>query len=102
MTLKSSRRESLSAGLMLPVAAAASNTGLLQAATDKAVAKPANSPVKLDHRTLGKTGLNITTVGFGCMIRSDPSVIQRAADPRHCSFTDLQFYSGIFLPRVSG
>jgi hypothetical protein len=79
MTLKSSRREFLSAGLMLPVAAAASNTGLLQAA-DKALAKPTNSPVKLDHRTLGKTGLKLTTVGFGCMITSDPSVITRAAD----------------------
>ncbi|HTM17545.1 MAG TPA: hypothetical protein VL135_11590 [Terracidiphilus sp.] len=43
MTLKSSRREFLSAGLMLPVAAAASNTGLLQA-TDKALGKPTNSP----------------------------------------------------------
>ena len=79
MTLKSSRREFLSAGLMLPVAAAASNTGLLQA-TDKALGKPTNSPVKLDHRTLGKTGLNLTTLGFGCMITSDPSVITRAAD----------------------
>jgi len=79
MTLKSSRREFLSAGLMLPVAAAASNTGLLQA-TDKALGKPTNSHVKLDHRTLGKTGLNLTTLGFGCMITSDPSVITRAAD----------------------
>jgi predicted aldo/keto reductase-like oxidoreductase len=79
MTLKSSRREFLSAGLMLPVAAAASNTRFLQA-PEKPLAKPTNSPVKLDHRTLGKTGLKVTTVGFGCMITSDPSVIQRAAD----------------------
>jgi hypothetical protein len=38
------------------------------------------SPAKLGYRTLGKTGLKVTTVGFGCMITSDPSVIERAAD----------------------
>ena len=78
MTLKTSRRDFLSAGLMLPVAGAASNMGLLQPAdgTSSKLAKP----VKLDHRTLGKTGLKVTTVGFGCMITSDPSVITRAAD----------------------
>ena len=79
MTPKSSRREFLSAGLMLPVAAAASNTSFLQA-PEKPLAKPTNSPIKLDHRVLGKTGLKVTTLGFGCMITSDPSVIQRAAD----------------------
>jgi hypothetical protein len=42
-------------------------------------AKPA-APVKLDYRTLGRTGLKVTTVGMGCMITSDPSVITRAAD----------------------
>ena len=35
---------------------------------------------KLDYRILGNTGLKVTTVGFGCMITSDPSVITRAAD----------------------
>ncbi len=78
MTLKSSRREFLSAGLMLPVAAAASNTGLLQ--SSEKVLKPVNDPVKLEKRPLGRTGLNLTTLGFGCMITSDPSVITRAAD----------------------
>jgi len=34
----------------------------------------------MQYRTLGKTGLNLTTLGFGCMITSDPSVITRAAD----------------------
>ncbi len=29
---------------------------------------------------LGKTGLKVTSVGFGCMITSDASVIERAAD----------------------
>jgi predicted aldo/keto reductase-like oxidoreductase len=43
-------------------------------------APEAASPIKLSYRTLGKTGLKVTTVGFGCMITSDPSVVQRAAD----------------------
>jgi hypothetical protein len=75
---KTSRREFLSAGVMLPLAGAISNNGLLQTPSSP-LAKPASSPVKLDHRTLGNTGLKVTTVGFGCMITSDPSVIERAA-----------------------
>jgi len=44
------------------------------------VATDAGSSVKLDFKTLGRTGLKVTTLGFGCMITSDPSVIERAAD----------------------
>ena len=80
MSSKTSRRDFLSAGLMLPVAGAASNFGLLPPSGLNAAA--ATAP-KLKSRTLGKTGLKVTTVGFGCMITSDPSVIERAADPRH-------------------
>lgn len=79
MSLKTSRRDFLSAGLMVPVAGAASNFGLLQS-TEKPLPKPANAQVKLDYRILGNTGLKVTTVGFGCMITSDPSVVQHAAD----------------------
>jgi aryl-alcohol dehydrogenase-like predicted oxidoreductase len=32
------------------------------------------------HRALGNTGLKVTAVSFGCMITSDGSVIERAAD----------------------
>jgi predicted aldo/keto reductase-like oxidoreductase len=81
MTLKSSRRDFLSAGLMVPFAGAASNLGLLGTPdSSKAPAGSANSSVKLNYRILGNTGLKVTTVGFGCMITSDPSVITRAAD----------------------
>jgi len=78
MSSNSSRREFLSAGLMLPVAGASHRMGLFQL-SGKSVTAPA-APVKLDYRTLGHTGLKVTTVGFGCMITSDPSVITRAAD----------------------
>jgi predicted aldo/keto reductase-like oxidoreductase len=78
---ESSRRQFLSAGLMLPVAGAASRLGLLQGSGAAGIvsASPSGAP-KLAYRTLGKTGLKVTTVGFGCMITSDPSVIARAVD----------------------
>ncbi len=34
----------------------------------------------LSYRVLGKTGLKVTSVGFGCMVTSDPAVISRAVD----------------------
>lgn len=39
------------------------------------------APAKeMPKRTLGKTGLKPTVLGFGCMLTSDPSVIEQAAD----------------------
>jgi len=81
-----SRRAFLSAGLMLPVVGATSRMGF--ASTGLASFKPAEGPgepkpnasAKLDYRILGRTGLKVTTLGFGCMTTSDPSVIERAAD----------------------
>jgi predicted aldo/keto reductase-like oxidoreductase len=80
MKTNSTRREFLAMGLSLPVAAMASTTEL---ADRMAEPTPTLSPVstaKLSYRTLGKTGLKVTAVGFGCMITSDASVIERAAD----------------------
>jgi|SRR5208282_800921 len=77
MTYDTSRRGFLSAGLALPLAGLSSKIGLFQSEISPA---GTNSPVKLDYRMLGKTGLKVTTLGFGCMITSDPSVIRRAAD----------------------
>ena len=79
MPIKSSRREFLSAGLMLPVAGAASKINFLDS-PDKLTPPQPRKPAKLTYRTLGNTGLKVTSVGFGCMITSDPSVITRAAD----------------------
>jgi len=77
MTYDTTRRGFLSASLALPLARVGGKLGLFQ--SEKVLAG-ANSPVQLDYRTLGKTGLKVTTLGFGCMITSDPSVITRAAD----------------------
>ena len=80
MASTTSRREFLSAGMMLPVVGAGSRLGLLSTedATDAAPSKAA--PIKLEYRVLGRTGLKVTTVGMGCMITSDQSVVERALD----------------------
>ncbi len=69
------RRNFLSAGLALPAAALARPTA---APAPQAAAKRISDPLR--YRTLGKTGLKVTAVGFGCMITSDGSVIEKAAD----------------------
>jgi len=79
MKQKTSCRDFLSAGMMIPVAGMSSKLGLWQPSGESA-SSAGSSPVKLDYRTLGRTGLKVTTMGFGCMITSDPSVITRAAD----------------------
>jgi uncharacterized protein len=79
MAPNTSRREFLSAGLMLPVASAGSKMGLWKP-SDAAVTETPVAPVKLDYRVLGRTGLKVTTVGMGCMITSDGSVVERAVD----------------------
>ena len=68
MKLESSRRDFLAAGLALPAATLPPAPSL---------PAPAGGP---SYRVLGKTGLKVTTVGYGCMITSDPSVIAKAAD----------------------
>jgi hypothetical protein len=72
-----SRRNFLQAGLMMPVAGA--GMGFFRPA-DGPAAKGTGAPPKLETRVLGRTGLKVTTVGFGCMITSDGSVIERAVD----------------------
>lgn len=81
MPSNSSRRDFLaagvSAGLLAPLASASPAIGILNPHSGDA---PSGSAVKLSYKTLGRTGLQVTSVGFGCMITSDPSVIERAAD----------------------
>jgi aryl-alcohol dehydrogenase-like predicted oxidoreductase len=69
MTSKPSRRGFLAAAAALPAAAAALPASGYKAETGKVF-----------YRVLGKTGLKVTSVGFGSMITSDASVIERAAD----------------------
>jgi uncharacterized protein len=72
-----SRRNFLAAGLALPAAASATRTTEYE--PQQTPARLPSGPV-LQYRTLGKTGLKVTSMGFGCMITSDGSVVERAAD----------------------
>ena len=70
--VSATRRSFLAAGVVLPAAGLASV---------RAPGAPFyQSPAALPVRTLGKTGMKVTRLGFGCMITSDPSVISRAVD----------------------
>jgi predicted aldo/keto reductase-like oxidoreductase len=72
----SSRRNFLAAGVALPLTGVA---GLWPRTEVSKTTEPGSTP-QLSYRVLGKTGLKVTTLGFGCMITSDASVIERAAD----------------------
>lgn len=77
MDSKSSRRGFIAAGLSLPAAGLAASR-MPEPLAPQAQARPSGGA--LATRTLGKTGLKVTQVGFGCMITSDPTVISRALD----------------------
>jgi predicted aldo/keto reductase-like oxidoreductase len=79
MKSDTSRRNFLAAGLALPVAGLASTTSS-PGPSALAPQQAAATPGKITYRVLGQTGLKVSTVGYGCMITSDPTVITRAVD----------------------
>jgi predicted aldo/keto reductase-like oxidoreductase len=92
--MKSSRRTFLEGGLVLPaLAAVRMKPSLAQ--------KPAAEP-KLVYGNLGKTGLRVTRLAFGCMTTSDPSVIERAADLGINLFDSARVYQGGNNERMVG
>ena len=99
MNSESSRRNFLAAGLALPALASASRTS--EQSPGQPAPKP-NSPPAFQYQTLGKTGLKVTRLGFGCMITSDGSVIQRAADMGITYFDTARGYSGGNNERMVG
>lgn len=86
MNSNDSRRRFLATGLTLPAAALATPQ------TKKASASPAPASGGLAFRTLGKTGLKVTSVGFGCMVTSDESVVARAVDMGITYFDTARVY----------
>ncbi len=72
-----SRRDFLAAGLALPAAGLRTSS---DSSLPLAVRQAKPEPSRLDYRMLGKTGLKVTSLAFGCMTTSDPSVIEHAAD----------------------
>lgn len=78
MKTETSRRGFLAAGLALPAAGLSSTTS--NPASPALWLQQGASTAAVQYRVLGKTGLKVSTVGFGCMITSDPTVIARAVD----------------------
>ncbi len=103
MKSDSSRRSFLAASVALPAAGLAKTSNLAEANT--ALAAPASAPASIGkprYKTLGRTGLKVTTVSFGCMITSDPSVIERAADVGIILFDTARVYQGGNNERMVG
>jgi predicted aldo/keto reductase-like oxidoreductase len=98
MKYRSSRRSFLTAGVALPLAGAAR---FWPGTTDRLTSSSASAP-QLSYRVLGKTGLKVTTLGFGCMITSDASVIERAADLGINLFDTARGYQGGNNERMVG
>ncbi|MGD0200495.1 MAG: aldo/keto reductase [Bryobacteraceae bacterium] len=97
--MRSSRRSFLAAGLALPAAGLAIPTRSAPEAPVPEAPAPAGKPV---FRTLGKTGMKVTSVACGCMITSDPSVIERAADMGINYFDTARGYQGGNNERMVG
>ncbi|MBP1654958.1 MAG: aldo/keto reductase [Bacteroidetes bacterium] len=85
MKIISSRRDFLASSLVIPAVASA--------------AGPLAEP-KL--RVLGRTGLKVSPLGFGCMTTSDPAVIERAADVGVNYFDTARGYQGGNNERMVG
>ena len=101
----SSRRNFLAAGLVLPASAIAATTGTQSA---QPAAPPASAPKagsgqpELQFRTLGKTALKVTSMGFGCMVTSDAAVIAQAVDMGINFFDTARVYQGGNNERMVG
>ncbi|MGA3072191.1 MAG: aldo/keto reductase [Bryobacteraceae bacterium] len=97
----SSRRNFLLTGLAVPAAASAARSS----ADDQKQAAPPRAAIaspQLRYRVLGETGLRVTSVGFGCMVTSDGSVIERAADIGITYFDTARGYQGGNNERMVG
>jgi aryl-alcohol dehydrogenase-like predicted oxidoreductase len=68
----------------------------------KTPAAPAPSSGGLTYRTIGKTGLKVTSVGFGCMVTSDESVVARAVDMGITYFDTARVYGRGNNERMAG
>jgi predicted aldo/keto reductase-like oxidoreductase len=102
MKSPSSRRSFLAAGLALPAAGLANTAADSKPSPVKPKDNVAGASPKFSYRPLGKTGLKPTAVGFGCMITSDQSVVERAADIGITYFDTARGYQGGNNERMVG
>jgi predicted aldo/keto reductase-like oxidoreductase len=98
----SSRRSFLGTSLALPaLATVPSETGSPAQAPAAQGRAPQAAP-KFTYGTLGKTGMKVTRVAFGCMVTSDQSVVERAADTGINYFDTARVYQGGNNERMVG
>lgn len=92
-----SRRDFLGTGLVLPAAG-------FRVAAEQAVVPAGREPAAVAPalRTLGRTGLKVTSLAFGCMTTPDPSVVRRAADLGINHFDTARSYQGGNNERMVG
>ncbi len=90
MKQSSSRRGFLSASLAAPAAGLAAQS------------RSGSGEIKLEYRNLGKTGLKVTSLSFGCMTTSDPTVIERAAGTGIVHFDTARLYQNGNNERMVG
>jgi aryl-alcohol dehydrogenase-like predicted oxidoreductase len=103
MTASRSRREFLVTGRARPVAAEAAveTKRPTPPPPGKLPGTAAGAPA-IRTRRLGRTGLVVSEVGFGCMVTSDASVIERAADLGVTLFDTARGYQGGNNERLVG
>lgn len=81
----------------------ASRRGFLGASLSLMAAAPATAQAPaMQYRVLGKTGLKVSVLGFGCMTTSDPSVIEQAADAGVTYFDTARGYQSGNNERMVG
>ena len=97
-----SRRSFLGTSLALPaLASVPSETGPPAQAPAAQGRAPQSAP-KFTYGTLGKTGMRVTRLAFGCMVTSDQSVVERAADTGINYFDTARVYQGGNNERMLG
>jgi aryl-alcohol dehydrogenase-like predicted oxidoreductase len=102
MKSRSSRRNFLAAGLAVPAAGLASVSSRAGGALQSPQPSVPQSKGGLKYRTLGRTGMKVTEVGLGCMITSDQSVVEKAADLGINFFDTARGYQGGNNERMVG
>jgi predicted aldo/keto reductase-like oxidoreductase len=98
----SSRRAFLGSTIALPALASASSEGAAQSQAPAARPAAVPSAPKFTYGTLGKTGMRVARLSFGCMTTSDQSVIERAADMGLNYFDTARVYQGGNNERMVG
>jgi hypothetical protein len=98
----SSRRSFLGTSLALPALASVPSDSGSPAQAPAAQGRAPQSAPKFTYGTLGKTGMKVTRLAFGCMITSDPSVVERAADMGINYFDTARVYQGGNNERMVG